>query len=488
MSYDIENTAPSVLAPAANQLRKGALGVGAVTFFVISAAGPLVAIAGGVPIGMLLGNGPGMPGTYVIAVLLLLLFAVGYCALARHVTNAGAFYAFAARGLGGVAGGGAAMIALVSYNAMQIGLYGMFGTAAQALFQQAGLNLPWWLYAYVAMGIIGVLGYRQIDLSAKVLSLLVAAEYVCVLVLDVAIIHKGGDSGLTAAPFSPHVAMGMSPSIGILFCFASFVGFEATTIYGEEAKDPKRTIPRATYISVLLIGGFYMLSSWCMVNAIGLDKLVPFLGKLPDPTRFLFLMADRYVGHWLSLIMSALFVTSVFAGLLAFHNSVSRYFYAMGREGLLPAHFGKTHERHQSPHTGSIAQTILAVVVVGIFVVAKLDPVLALFSWLTNVATLGIIALMVIASFSVPAFFAKNVGLSEGFAATLLAPVLAGLGLLAVFILAVVKFDVLTGASSLLSYSLTGLLLVAVIVGIFLALRLKAKDPSRYQTIGYEKF
>lgn len=488
MSYDIGKTPPAPLAPAANQLRKGALGVGAVTFFVVSAAGPLVAIAGGVPIGMLLGNGPGMPGTYVIAVLLLLIFAVGYCALARHVTNAGAFYAFAARGLGGMAGGGASMIALVAYNTMQIGLYGMFGNAAQALFQQAGLNLPWWLYAYIAMAIIAVFGYRQIDLSAKVLSLLVAAEYLCVLILDVAVIHKGGDAGLTAAPFTPHVTLGLSPSIGILFCFASFVGFEATTIYGEEAKDPKRTIPRATYISVLLIGGFYMLSSWCMVNAIGLGKLVPFLTKLPDPTRFLFLMADRYVGHWLSLIMGVLFVTSVFAGLLAFHNSVSRYFYAMGREGLLPATFGKTHEQHQSPHIGSVAQTILAIIVVAIFAIAKLDPVLALFSWLTNVATLGIIALMVIASFSVPAFFIKNKGLNEGFISTVLAPVVAGLGLLAVFILAVIKFDVLTGASSVLSYSLTGLLLIGVVVGILLAAWLKFRNPALYKTIGYEKF
>ncbi len=488
MSYDVESTAPALLAPAANQLRKGALGVGAVTFFVISAAGPLVAVAGGVPIGMLLGNGPGMPGTYLITVLLLLLFAVGYCALARHVTNAGAFYAFAARGLGGVAGGGASMIALVGYNTMQIGLYGMFGNAAQALFQQVGVNLPWWAYAYVAMGSIAVFGYRQVDLSAKVLSVLVACEYLCVLILDIAIIHKGGDSGLTLAPFSPKATFGMSPSIGLLFCFASFVGFEATTIYGEEARDPKRTIPRATYISVLLIGGFYMLSSWCMVNAIGMAKLTGFLGGLADPTRFLFLMADRYVGHWLSLIMGVLFVTSVYAGLLAFHNSVARYFYAMGREGLLPAHFGKTHEKHQSPHTGSVAQTVLAVVVVAVFALAKLDPVLALFSWLTNVATLGVIALMTIASFAVPAFFARNKHLTEGLFASYIAPVISGIGLLAVLVLAVINFAVLTGASKLLSYSLTGILLVGAVVGVVLALRLKEREPERYRTIGHEKF
>src|SRR5271166_1372372 len=222
---DYAETLPPPLAPAVNQLRKGALGVGAVTFFVISAAGPLVAIAGGAPLGMLLGNGPGIPGIYLMTVLILLLFSVGYCSLARHVTNAGAFYAFAARGLGGVAGGATSMIALVGYNTMQIGLYGLFGSAAQGLFQQIGINLPWWVYCYVAMASIAVFGYRQVDLSAKVLTLLVACEYLCVLVLDVAIIMKGGDSGLTAAPFAPHNVFGMSPSIGLVFAFAFFVGF-----------------------------------------------------------------------------------------------------------------------------------------------------------------------------------------------------------------------------------------------------------------------
>lgn len=486
MNYEhTETLAP--LAPAANQLRKGALGAGAVTFFVISAAAPLVAIAGGAPLGMLLGNGAGMPGAYLITVLILLLFAVGYCALARHVTNAGAFYAFAARGLGGMAGGASSMIALIGYNTMQIGLYGMFGAAAQGLFQQAGINLPWWAYSYIAMASIAVLGYRQVDLSAKVLTLLVAAEYLCVLVLDVAIIAKGGDSGLSAAPFAPSHVFSGAPSIGLVFAFACFVGFEATTIYGEEAKDPKRTIPKATYFSVLLIGGFYMLSSWCLVNAEGLGKLASYLGGLPDPTRFLFNMADRYVGHWLSVVMSVLFVTSVYAGLLAFHNSVARYFFAMGREGLLPEHFGKTHDKHQSPHTGSVAQTIIAGIVVGIFVVTKQDPVLALFSWLTNVGTLGVITLMAIASFAVPAFFVRNPHMSDGIFSSYVAPIGAGILLVIVLYNIVINFALLTGASNVLSYSLTGLILAAAVIGLALALRLRGADAARYASIGHEK-
>ena len=63
-----------------NQLRKNSLGVGAITFLVVSAAAPLTAVAGGVPLSMLLGNGPGIPLTFVLVTLILLLFAVGYVA------------------------------------------------------------------------------------------------------------------------------------------------------------------------------------------------------------------------------------------------------------------------------------------------------------------------------------------------------------------------------------------------------------------------
>ena len=86
---------------ASTDLRKGALGVGFIVFFVISAAGPLTAVAGGMPIGFLLGNGAGLPSLLLIVIAILLIFSAGYTAMARHVTHAGGFYAFIARGFGG---------------------------------------------------------------------------------------------------------------------------------------------------------------------------------------------------------------------------------------------------------------------------------------------------------------------------------------------------------------------------------------------------
>ena len=471
--------------PCGNRLREGALGVGAVTFFVVSAAGPLVAIAGGYPVGMMLGNGAGIPATLLCCVAILLVFAVGYTAMSRHVVTAGGFYAFAARGLGGIAGGAAALIAVIAYNAMQVGLYGMFGAALRALVEQyAGLTLPWYVYSLLAVAVVAILGYRQVDLSAKILSFLVIGEYLAVLFLDAAILYRGGARGITLASFTPAAALSGSPAIALLFCFASFMGFEATTIYGEEARDPERTIPRATYLSVVLIGAFYAFSLWSLIVGAGADQLVAHLKSLPDPTRFLFEMSDLYVGPWLSATMSVLFVTSVFAGLLAFHNASARYFYALGREGVLPAGLGRTHPLHFSPHAGSMVQSVIGTAVVIIFAVARADPILTLFSWMTNLATLGVIALMALASAAVPAYFRRRGGEPPELLRTQLAPGLAALALLGVLVLAVIHFDVLTGSSGWMSVALPAILPLAACVGAARALHLRRTDPGRYRGLG----
>ena len=180
------------MADTTNQLRKNSLSASQIAFLVISAAAPLTAVAGGVPVSMLLGNGAGIAGTFVIVTVILLVFAVGYVAMSRHVTNAGAFYAFTAQGLGGRMGGAAAMVAILSYNAMQVGLLGLLGVAAAGTFGGLGLTAPWYVWSFAAIAIVAVLGYRQVDLSAKILVVLVALEYVIVLIVDAAILIKGG--------------------------------------------------------------------------------------------------------------------------------------------------------------------------------------------------------------------------------------------------------------------------------------------------------
>ncbi len=469
-----------------NQLRKNSLGVGAITFLVVSAAAPLTGAGGGIPPSMLLGNGAGIAGSFLIVTLILLAFSVGYVAMSRHVKNAGAFYAFAAQGLGGRAGGAAAMIAILSYNAMQIGLMGLFGAVASGTFAQWGIDLPWYVWTYLAIALVAVLGYRQVDLSAKVLMVLVLTEFAIVVLLDGSILFSGGAAGLNLQPFAWSQITSGVPSIGILFCFAGFIGFEATTIYSEEAKNPSVTVPKATYVSVLAIGIFYTITAWLMVMGIGIDNLLPTIGGLPDPSAFLFVLGETYIGGTLTSVMGVLFMTSIFAAVLAFHNAVARYKFVAGREGILPDAVGVTHDTHQSPHVGSIIQTVLALLVVSLFVVKGLDPVLNLFVWLTQLGTLGVLGLMALTSFSVMAFFSRD-AMGEGVWSTKILPLITGLIMAALFVKIFTDFGALTGSEGMLSWGLPALVPVFGVIGYLLASGLANRDPGRFAEMGNTK-
>ncbi len=468
-----------------NELRRNSLGLLAVTFMVISAAAPLTGVAGAMPLAFMLGNGAGIPATFVFVTLVMLAFSAGYVAMSRHVTNAGAFYAYAARGLGGRTAGAIAIVALVAYNAMQFGLIGLLGGIASGVFGELGLTLPWWGWSLIAVLLVGILGYRQVDLSAKVLVAAVVLEYVVVLIVDFAILSKGGASGLALNIFDPKAMFSGSLTAAVLFCLGSFIGFEATTIYAEEAREPEKTIPRATYLSVLMIGVFFVFTTWLMIVGVGADKLVPTIQALPDPSAFFFNLAGEYVGGPVPTIAGLLLVSSLFAALSAFHNYIARYSYVAGREGLLPAAFGRTHDAHQSPHVGSVVQTIGALIVLAIFAGLRLDPVLNMFTWISQIGTLGVLAMMTVTSLSVIVFFRRQ-GMSGQPLATFVLPLVSGLVMAGLFVYIFLHFGDLTGTTGgILGIILPALIPLAAVIGYLLAVRLEKTEPARFARMGH---
>ncbi len=475
-----------IKAVPTNQLRRNSLGLIAVTFMVISAAAPLTGVAGAMPLAFLLGNGTGIPLTFILLTLVMLAFAAGYVAMSRHVKNAGAFYAYAARGIGGHMGGAVAITAMVAYNAMQFGLIGLLGGISAGVFSQFGLNLDWWVYSLIAILLVGILGYRQVDLSAKVLIVLVALEYLIVFIVDFAILGAGGHegTGLAVNIFDFNALTSGSLTAAILFCFGSFIGIEATTIYGEEARDPEKTIPRATYLAVLMIGVFFVFTTWLMIAGTGADNLLPMLGSLEDPTAHFFILAEQYTNPTVSMIAGLLLVSSLFAALSAFHNYIARYSYVAGREGLLPAVFGQTHIAHESPHVGSVTQTIGALIVLAIFAGLGLDPILHMFTWISQIGTLGVIAMMCVTSISVIAFFQKS-GIKASPISTMLLPAVAAVIMAGLFFYIFANYGDLTGTTGgSLSWMLPSLIPLAAIIGLLLAARLKSADPARFAKMG----
>jgi amino acid transporter len=486
-------------ARAAGQLHRRALGVPGLVFFIVAASAPLTAVAGGQAAGYLVTGNQGIPFLFIPLALILVVFAVGYAAMSRHVADAGAFYTYVTRGLGRTPGVGAAFVALVSYNTMQIGIYGLFGVATSTFMSaELGITLAWPWWCLIGGAVVAVLGALQVDLNARVLAVLLMLEVAVVALFDLAIAADPGPQGLTGVGFSASAATGSALGAALVFCVASFVGFESAAIYSEECRDPKRTVARATFIAVGCIGAFYALSSWLLGNAVGPDTIVSAeaLGEAgfttdsaPDPTTVLFIAGAERLGALWGDAASLLFCTSLFAALLSFHNAVARYFYALGRERVLPAVFGRVSPRTGAPVTGSLAQSAAALVTVAAFVVADADPVLELFTWLTNLGALGVLVLMTVTSFAIWAFFRRHPDPSAGRWRIAVSPLVAGVALLVIAVLGVTNFNVLiTGATDVpmdpMSIVLQVILFGSGAAGFAVAAVIRARDPERYLGIG----
>ena len=311
------------------------MGVADIVFFVLAAVAPVGVIVSLTTLSIALGAGPGVPGTYVIAGLVLALFAVGYVRMSRRMTNAGAFYAYISQGLGRVAGAAAAYVAVVAYNAATIGILGALAYFAHVTFGDVlGIHLSWQLWAIIAFAVVAVLSYREVTISAKVLGLALAAEVAVLLALDIGVLIDKGFHGFSLDVFKPSLVFSGGFGVSLMLAFGSFVGFEATAIYGEEAKNPARTVPRATYIAIGAISIFYLLTTWAVVSAYGVDAAQAAAAK--DPTAFVFGAEFQYVGAFATDAMQVLVVTSLFAAFLAFHANTARYHFALARDGLLP--------------------------------------------------------------------------------------------------------------------------------------------------------
>jgi amino acid transporter len=180
------------VAGSAPALKKNAIGMWQIVFFVIAAAAPLTGMLGIIPVAIRLGNGAGVPGAFVAAGLILLIFSVGYAAMSRHVVNAGAFYAYLAQGLGRSFGVGGAFVAVVSYTTMQVGVYALFGFFATVILNPLlSLPVPWYVYSAAAIALVQFLGMRKVDLSGFLLGLFITLEMGILLALSLSIVSHG---------------------------------------------------------------------------------------------------------------------------------------------------------------------------------------------------------------------------------------------------------------------------------------------------------
>ncbi|MFD4568295.1 amino acid permease [Streptomyces sp. NPDC058251] len=464
-------------------LRSGSLGTADIAFFVVSAAAPLTVMAGVAPLALLLG-GIGAPVGYLLAGITLAVFAVGFTTMSRHVRSGGAFYAYITRGLGRPVGVGAALLALIGYNGMEIGVYGLLGTATQDTVRAlCGTGVPWLPISLAGLLVIGYGGYRSIDFGAKLLGVLLVAETGILVLLAGGVLVKGGAHGLSAAAFTPGHVLVPGTAAVLAFAFAAFTGFESTVIYRREARDPERTVPRATYVAVGFLGLFYAFIVWVVIQAFGDAEVVKAAGA--DPGGLFFSAITTYVGGWAADLMHVFIITSVLASLLAFHNAINRYGLALAEEGVLPRALGRIHPRHRSPYVAGITQTALGAAVVLGFWAAGADPYGQLLLWVNTPGMIGLLALQLLAALAVPCYF-RRVDHTEGALRTVVAPVVATVLLAAAMVLVIGHVDLFTAASPTVNTVLVVIVPVVFLLGLGLAWWLRRNRPETYENFAAE--
>lgn len=468
---------------ASDGLRRNQLGVANIAFFIVAAASPLTVVIALFPIIIGYGNGYGLPGTFIIVGALVLVFAVGYVAMARYVTNAGAFYAYVTLGLGRVMGLGSAFLTVFAYMAIEVALFAAFGFYLDELLAaQVGIDAPWWILSFVALGLCLGLGVLGVHSGARVLGIVLTVETLMIVVLSAFSLFNGPNpvSDYSLAPLGPSAVFSGTFGVALMFAYCAFIGFEGSAIYSEEAKDPHRTIPRATYVAVLFMALLYAICGFLLVNSLGLQQTVDLATEAGG--NFTFVASDTLIGGDITVLYQVLIVTATLAASMAFHNNVARYLFALGRSGLIWRGLGRTHPTRKTPHIAGLAQAVVLGVVIVVFAAIGADPFLTLFTGAGGIGTIGVIVSQAIAAIAILAFFRRS-KVDRRVWNTLIAPGLAAAGLIAVIVFSLNSLDILLGVSGTLSIFLVSLNFLAILVGVVYGLFLRAYDPERFDRV-----
>ncbi|MFD1718377.1 APC family permease [Georgenia deserti] len=460
------------------RLASNQIGVPGVVFVVLAAVAPMTVAIVVATLAVALGNGGGVVFAFAAVACVLLLFAVGYAQMSRELVNAGGFYAFVVKGLGKPGGLVAGFIATMGYNFFVAGAIGTAGFFTSLVIGElTGIDVHWFLCGLVIMLLAFAFARSGIDISAKVLGVALILEILLLATFSISVLVR---TGFSLEVFSGEVIFGGSLAVALLLAGTAFLGFEATSLFSEEAKDPLRTIPRATYTAIVVIGLLHATTVWALVSAVGVHEAQDVGLEHLEAGDLMFVVIDEYLGGFLLSLAMVLLVVSLFAAQLAFHNVAGRYLFSLGRAGILFRGLARTRA-NGVPQNGLIVNAAFAIVVAGLFAVFGLDAITTLVPVMIGFGTLCIVVLQMLAALAIVVHF-RRVGDGRWWK-TFIAPGLGFLGLAWISVMAVLNFPLLAGSDAAYVAVLPWLLAVALVGGVAYAGYLRARRPEVYERL-----
>ncbi|MFJ4028630.1 APC family permease [Paenarthrobacter sp. NPDC089989] len=487
--------APKVSRRTQENRLSGNMGVGELVMNVLAFSSPLATVAGTLPV-LLMFSGQTAPAIYLLVTLMLLIFSVGFVKMSRSVQGPGGFYSFVTAGLGKPAGLGGAFLALFGYIAF-LALFGyifigffapsFFGVTLQGFVVNTlgGPDIPWYWYALAITAVTTLLAYNRIDLSAKLLTIVMLLEVAVIVVFDVVSFATNGLEAVQGAGLALPSITDATLGLALLFAVGNFFGFEATVIYRDEVKNPDKTISRATYLAVVGIGIFYAVAAWAFIAFFGADKIQ---AEASSNTVNLFNDAlVGLVGRIFADVAVILLITSVLACMLSIQNIAVRYSFALASDHALPRLLGRVHPKHKSPYVSALAVGLVWAAAIVVFTVLGVAPEV-LYPIASGSGTFAVLLLMFITSFAVLVYFIRHRGFApESVWKTIVAPIISVLFLGAITYLAIANYPELIGGSAVLTLIFMTFTFALFFGGIVYAFFLRTKRPDIYARLGRQR-
>ncbi len=375
--------------PGAGQnLESQAIGLPAV----VAQSAALIAPAAGSVAGLafIVGySGAATPLAFLIGLLVCVCIALVIGEYAKRLPSAGSFYTYLTRTFGPKTGFVTGVLLFGAYMLLFPFQLDFFGNFVSTLLASSGVHISWVVFSAALIVLSTTLGVLGVKPSLRTGLIGLGIEMTILTIFALVIIVRGGASGNTLQVFNPSVSLKGYGGLltAVVYTIFAFVGFESASTLGDEARNPRRTIPRAVLLTTLIVGIFYVIVSYAV--AIGYGTTAAQVNGLATAATPFNTLADHYGNGVLSVFVNLAVISSFTALNIVTVIAVSRIFWKMGQDRLLPEVFGRVNRR-QSPHVACLSAGGLALVA-SIGFGLKYTP-LAFASWLSYFATLFFIA------------------------------------------------------------------------------------------------
>lgn len=468
---------------------KGSMGVGALVMTVLAFSAPLSTATGFIPQLLIYGSADGgqgnsAPWIYIICIITLGFFSVGFAKMGTVMERPGGFYAYITDALGKKVGLAAAMVSAIGYSLVGFFMPGLMAIVVGGLVEGAGgPAIPWWIYAIAFAVLSTLLASMSIDFSAKFLFIVMCFEAGIMLIFDALCFINGSPADSGGAMFSFIDFSTGTLGVAMLFAMGNFYGFEATVIYREECKEPKKTIPKATFIAVIGIGIFYLLCAWGFIAHFGASNVTA--AAEADPANLFSGVMAGFLGPFAGHFIQIISIVSIFASGLAIQNVGARYFYSLGVDGVIPKAFGKIHPKQHSPYVAAIAIGVLwiaLIVVLGIICGFDAEYTYTRPNVIGNLCVTAILGLVAIAVLVYMRKNAKKYNFSPFH--TTVSPIIGLIGIGFTVILCATNLNAFLGTATAGSAITVGCIIVYVAAAVIYANWLQKNKPETYIRIG----